>query len=445
MGGMRIFAAAAFTVLSIVAAGCGGSSSGVASGAALGTGAANLVPADASAFASVDTDLGSQQWTQLSALTKDFPARAKLLDQVNAELQKHQLTLKDDVEPALGPETDAAQLGKDDVVFTKPDDKAKLDALAKKLSTADEQYTVQEIGGWSVVADAPDVFDRVRAAQNGSSLADSNTFKSAWAEVAGDALIRVYATGAAMKSGGTPATGPEWLAARAWADSSALRVQAVAKPNGAAPATSTQPMLHDVPSGATLAVSFHGSADLKRKLGRLAPKTPAGGFQLSDLAALASSDGVAYVRSSGLIPEIAIELAPKNPQTALTAARAAVARLGGAIGPVPLTVQLTNGKVVISDGPAAAAALHSGPKLTADQAYKDAIHAAGVPARTTFVAYADVTQLAPFLQVAAGALGGSATAPDPSLGDTLSHVGTVVAWGSADGGLTRFGAWIRPR
>ena len=75
MGGMRIFAAAAFTVLSIVAAGCGGSSSGVASGAALGTGAANLVPADASAFASVDTDLGSQQWTQLSALTKDFPAR----------------------------------------------------------------------------------------------------------------------------------------------------------------------------------------------------------------------------------------------------------------------------------------------------------------------------------------------------------------------------------
>ena len=136
---------------------------------------------------------------------------------------------------------------------------------------------------------------------------------------------------------------------------------------------------------------------------------------------------------------------PENPQTALTAARAAVARLGGAIGPVPLTVQLTNGKVVISDGPAAAAALHSGPKLTADQAYKDAIHAAGVPARTTFVAYADVTQLAPFLQVAAGALGGSATAPDPSLGDTLSHVGTVVAWGFADGGLTRFGAWVRPR
>jgi len=63
MGGMRIFAAVSFTVLSIVAAGCGGSSSGVASGAALGTGAANLVPADACAFASVDTDLGSQQWT----------------------------------------------------------------------------------------------------------------------------------------------------------------------------------------------------------------------------------------------------------------------------------------------------------------------------------------------------------------------------------------------
>ena len=168
MDAMRILAAAAFAALSIVAAGCGGSSSGVASGAALGTGAANLVPADTTAFASVDTDFGSQQWTRIAALTKDFPTSAKLLDQINAELQKHQLTLKGDVEPALGAETDVAQLGKDDVVFTKPDDKAKLDALAKKLSTADEQYTVEEIGGWSVVADAKDVFDRVRAAQNQS-------------------------------------------------------------------------------------------------------------------------------------------------------------------------------------------------------------------------------------------------------------------------------------
>jgi hypothetical protein len=449
MEAMRLLAAAALAALSLVAAGCGASASGVASGASLGSGAADLVPADATAFATADTDLGSTQWKRVDELTKDFPARAKLLARIDSELQKRQLTWKDDIEPALGPETDVAILGKDDVVFTKPDDKGKLRALATKLSTSEERYTVQEIGGWSVVADAQDVFDRVRATQSGQSLADAAAFKTAWAQVGGDALFRAYATSGALAGLPrivTPGTGAQWFAVRAWADDDALRLDAVAKPQGAPPATTTQPLLHDVPSGATLAVAFHGGADLSRRLSSLAPNAAGGRFQLTDLGALANSDGVAYVRASGLLPEIAIELAPKNPQKALGAARDGLRTLGGALGAVPLTAQLSNGKLVISDGPAAVAALRSGgPKLPGDRAYKDAIRAAGVPARTTFLAYADVTALAPFIQVLAAALGGPMHQSDPSLGDNLAHVGTVVAWGSADGGLARLGAWIAPR
>ena len=445
---MRVFLAAAFAALGLIAAGCGASVAGVAGSSSTGTGAANLVPADASAFAAVDANLQSTQWQRLDALTQSFPARAKLLDRITHELQKHGLTWKDDVEPALGPEVDAALLGNDDVVFTKPNDKSKLQALAQKLSTNDEHYSVEEIGGWSVVADAKDVFDRVRAAASGQSLSDSTTFKDAWAQVGGDALVRAYGKGnalAAMSRVVTPTSGAQWLAARVWADADALRLEAVAKPNRAAPATTTQPLLHDVPSGASFALAFHGSADLARKLSALAPNAAGGRFQLTDFAPLASSDGVAFVRSSGLLPEIAIELAPKDPQKALAAARDALRRLGGALGPVPLTAQLSNGKVVISDGPAAAAALRSGPKLTSDQAYKDAIRAAGVPARTTLLAYADVTQLAPFIQVVSSALAGPSTSADPTLGENLAHVGTVVAWATGDGGLARLGAWIKPR
>jgi hypothetical protein len=151
------------------------------------------------------------------------------------------------------------------------------------------------------------------------------------------------------------------------------------------------------------------------------------------------------VRSSGLLPELAIELAPKDPQKTLATVRAELRKLGGAIGPVPLTAQLSNGKVVIADGPAAVAALRSGPKLRGDAAYKDAIRSAGVPARTTVLAYADVTQLAPVIQILAAGLAGPTAQPDPSLGENLTHVGTVVAWGTAGGGLVRFGAWVQPR
>jgi hypothetical protein len=449
MKGMRFFAAAAFAALALVAAGCGASVSSVASGAASGTGAANLVPADADAFAAVNTDLGSDQWQRVDALTKDFPAHAKLLDQITSELQKHGLTWKDDVEPALGPEADVALLGKDDVVFTKPDDKDKLRTLAEKLSTSDEHYTVEEIGGWSVVADAQDVFARVRAAENGQSLADADTFSAAWAQLGADALVRAYATGnaaASMPRIVKPGDKVQWLTARVWADGDALRAELTAKPSGALPATTTQPLLRDVPSGAALAVAFHGSADLAQKLSAAASKAAGGGVPLvGDLATLANSDGVLYARSAGLLPEVALELSSKNPQKALTTARGALGKLGGSLGPVPLTAQLSNGKVVISDGPSAVAALRSGPKLTGDAAYKNAVKSAGVPARTSFLVYADVTQLAPFVQVLAGALGGTTGQPDPALGENLTHLGTVVAWATTGGGLVRLGAWLQPR
>src|SRR5947199_63532 len=397
---MRALLVAALSFLVLVAAGCGGGgSTGVASGGTLGTDAVRLVPPDATAFVSIDTNLDSAQWQRVDNLTKAFPERAKLLERLRSELRQRGLTWKDDVAPALGDELDVAAFGTGDnveyVAYAKPDDVAKLRTLADKLSEGNEKYTVDRIGGWSVVADSKELFEKVRAAQSGRSLADVGTFDDAWSSVSGDALARAYAAGDVVTStlralGGAAKQKADWYAARVVADGDALRVDVTRHPARATPARK-QTLLSDVPSGAALAVAFHGSADLAAQLSaaKLAAQLP-----LKELAPLLTGDGVLYVRPSGLLPLVALEVSPKNPQAALAAARKLVRSLAGKLGPVPLTAQLVGRKVVISDGPAAANALRGGPKLVGDSAYKDAVASAGVPAQTTFLEYADGAALA---------------------------------------------------
>ena len=194
-----------------------------------------------------------------------------------------------------------------------------------------------------------------------------------------------------------------------------------------------------MPSGAALAVAFHGAGDL---LAQLATTKLASQLPVKQLAPLLSGDGVLYVRSAGLIPDVAIELSPKDPQAALAASRGLLRQLAGKLGPLQLTAQLSGSKLVIADGPAAAGALRGGPKLVNDSAYKDAVKAAGAPAKTTLLAYADVTALAPVIQLALGALGGKS---DPSLAADLQHVGTVVAWLGQANGTARYRLWVQPK
>jgi hypothetical protein len=420
MAAMRTFAAAALALLALMVAGCGSSGGpAVAHAADPNGGAATLVPSDATAFVAVGTDLSSQQWQRVDALTKNFPARTKLMAKL-----LHGLDWQKDVAPALGPEVDVAVLGKKDyVAFTKPSDETKLQALVAKLGKGSEHYTAQQIGGWSVVADSQELFNEVRAAQSGQSLAEGPTFQSAWSAVAGDGIARAYVT---HMNGG-------WLAARISADPDALRAEAVLQPRKA-PTLAANSLLGDVPSGAAVAVAFRGTGDLLAR------------FHLAELPAkqltpLLAGGGVLYLRPSGLIPEFALELAPKDAPAALATARALLRSFRP--GPLQLTAQLSDGKLVIADSPTAVTALRSGPKLVDDAAFKDALTKAGVPAQTSFLAYADVAQVAPFIPPLVQAVTGKA--PDPALADNLAHIGTVVAWGTRDGALVHVHLWLQTR
>jgi len=442
MGRMRVLLAGALTALAVIASGCGSSPAGTANGATLAGDAAKLVPASAVAFASVDSDLGSTQWQRVGALAKTFTNGKSLVDIIDAKLQSKGLSWQDDVVPALGSEVDIAVLSAkpepDVVALTHPNDMAKLNALVAKLGKG---YSVQQIAGWSVVGESQDAFSALRAAQSGQSLADTSTFQAAWSSLSGDLLAQVYVN---PPSSGAKGTHADWIAADVRADSDALRIDAVVKPTSARSAPAGASLLGDVPSGASLAISFRGGADLEAKLSSLQPPKELGtSLALKRLAPLLAGGGVAYARANGLVPDIAIELAPKDVQSALATARSLLKSLGTKLGPLQLTTQVANGKLVIADSPAAAAALQRGSKLVDDAAFKDALSKAGVPGQTTFLAYADVPQLAPFVPVVVQAVTGNA--PPAQLATTLSHLGTVLAWAARSSGRIELHAWIETR
>src|SRR4029079_5144302 len=215
---MRSAAAALAAVgLLLIAAGCGSSNASITQTSS-GADAASLVPASALAYVSADANLDSQQWQVLTDVFGPLPSK---------------LDYKNDIHPALGDRVNLAVLGIDNgqpeaVALVQPTDEAKLSALAKKFDQGSEPYTVEQIGGWSVVADSAEAFQSVRNADSGSSLADSANFKSAMSQVGDSGFATVYASGSGVQQ--LPAKlqalvrvagSPRWVAASITADKTA--------------------------------------------------------------------------------------------------------------------------------------------------------------------------------------------------------------------------------
>ena len=86
---MRLLIAAAFAALVVVVGGCGGTAStGSTADPALGSDAAQLVPPDALAFASIDTDQSSGQSRQLDELTRAQNDRSLRLDLLKYQIDE---------------------------------------------------------------------------------------------------------------------------------------------------------------------------------------------------------------------------------------------------------------------------------------------------------------------------------------------------------------------
>ena len=398
---MRAAAAAALSAVSLlVAAGCGSSS---AATGMPGQDAATLVPSSALAFVSADANLDSQGW---KTLMKVYPVA------LDANIAR-------DFPAAVGDELNLAVVGLDQgkpevVAIVKSKDKAKLQSLAKKFDQGDEHYTVEDIGGWQVVADSAANFQAVRDASTGSSLADSQDFKQAAAQLDGDALAFAYANGSVVQKLQANLRSligaPRWLAARLVAGKHDLRLD-VRATGGKAPAAYKPTLLRDAPSGSALAVSFKNVDELRALL----PSS-----FLPELKGL-SGEGVLYVSPASLLPVVTLEVRPKDPAAAAKSLRAlangAAKNLGLHVSRKGATVLLTN-----------ASGHGSGPSLVDDKQFKDALAAADVPNDVTWLAYADMPRLAPLIQ-AFSALSGQDRKQKPEQSKLkLDKLGMVVAY-----------------
>jgi hypothetical protein len=428
---MRAAVAALALGLLLVAAGCGNSSAAVATS---NTDAASFVPANALAYVSADSNLDSSSW--------------QLIRDVLGPLDLGS-TSQSDVSAALGDRVNLAVLGIDNgkpeaVALVHPSDEAKLSALAKKFDSGDEHYTVQKIGGWSVVADSAAAFQSVRDAGSGSSLADNAAFKTALAQVGDSGFATAFVAGSAvqqlpakLQSLVRVAGSPQWLAARVDAGNHELRLRARVAGATGAPAAYKPALLQDVPSGAILAVSFKNLNQLVARL-KADPTLQAMLPSYLDSVSSLGGEGVLYLLPGTLLPVVTLELKASRPDAAAKALSRLAARAAKLL---PLRVERHGSKVLLTN--AAAGTSQGSGSLTQDQPFKDALAAADVPDEVTWLAYADVQRLAPILQALASLQGnGQSKTPDTT---KLDKFDTFVAFGARSGSTSRLELMLATR
>jgi hypothetical protein len=194
---MRVRHVLAPVALALLLAACGGGG-GEATQTTL-TGA-EMVPADAPLFFTVDTDLESEQWQTAQDLLDKFPGKDRLLDELKEGMSEDDVDFERDVRPVLGPELSVAWLDIEDddtfVGFMQAKDEAKLNALLEK---GDDPLVHTKIGEWTVFSESQQVLDRFRRAQEGEKLSGSDAYEEAVETVPEEALFKLYFGGPQVK------------------------------------------------------------------------------------------------------------------------------------------------------------------------------------------------------------------------------------------------------
>ena len=447
---MRLAVAAPLAALALLlAAGCGGGSKSKQS-ASGGPSGAEVIPASAVAFIGINTDLGSDQWKQVDALSKKFPGRAKVLAQIQRELTKKGVDFKTDVKPALGAELDVAWLdfadnGANYVLVTQPKDEAKFKELVKKANKSDptSSLVMEKVGDWTALARSQAILERLKSAQNGAKLADDDRFKDAVADLPDDALAKAYLNGQAARQAirgsvaqsnpaaggflaGTPLESLQWLSASATAESNGVRLAAGAKTTKGGKTYSAE-LADALPAGAWAYVSFHDLASGIRRALNAFKSTPgfeakraqleqAFGFSIeNDLLPLFAGEGALAVyppAARARIPTVDFLLKVDDEAKArrVLGRIGALAQLGnvGTVRPVkvgsvsgtelrlsgsPVTIDyaLSNGKIIVTNSRTALGSIGgSGKKLADDPLFTEARSGAKAPDKTSWFLYVNL-------------------------------------------------------
>jgi hypothetical protein len=488
MAVMRFLRIGALVAFAVVLAGCGAKEE--SSGAA----GAEIVPASVPVFVSIDSDLSSDQWSQVDELLQKFPARDHLIDELRSSLKEDSgLDYEDDVKPALGDEVDLVWLdfendGSNVVFLTKPRDEAAFQRLLEKgNSSGSDDLFCEEADGWQVCANAQETINRFQAIPADDKLADDEHYNDALAELPDDSLVHVYVRGQsiveALKDFAVPGSPlplsadqrPEYLSAALAAEGDGFRLVGTGR---AAQAPEGQPepfestLLDVVPGDAVAFLTFKGGDEYKRQLKELERnKTYRMGVQefeqmlgvpLSSLLELFENEVGLYVRPGSPIPEVTLLIEAPDEQESLRRVNAAVTALtknmptqpchapteeAGVkvqcvdLGEVELRTAAFDGRIVVTIGQGAIAKLRDdGDKLADDEGFKDAREAAGMPAESVGFMWLDLEDGIPMVLGLANASGGAIPA---DIRENLGPLGSFLAWADSDGRSGSFTAFLQ--
>jgi len=435
---------------------------------------ASLAPANALAYATVETDEGSDQWKQAASLLARIPgAQDGVSGSVGSALGEHGIDWTNDVRPAIGPElVVVVTADRQPVVLVQPSDEAKLDAL---LAKGDTTYVRATVDGWQALAQSQAALDAYRAALARGTLDDVEAFTEGFEALPTEALGRAWVDTARLskdlgqivkQASSQVDLGLDWLSAAISAEDDGVLLTLGARMPGNGD-TSYEPVLFErVPADAVAAVSFggtqklldhvEGNVDLDKVSGIVEKLT---GVSLDGLTDALSGEGALYVRPDGeKLPEVTLVLRPPDPaKTWDTIDRLARTLAEQAKGSVTVrtengvevrsvtTDQLTVSYARLADDTIIATTgadgirtfLGDGPKLVDSDGYERAAEAVDMGGRTRGFVYVDVDGLLPLAEQ----LGGSSV--PPAAKDAISAVDSFILQATGDGDVTKTSGFVR--
>jgi Protein of unknown function (DUF3352) len=430
--------AALLVLLTLVAAGCGGTTNGV------GSGGAEIVPADATMFIALNTDPDSEQWQAANNIAKRFADERDLVKGLKESLSEEGLDWETDVKPAIGPEFDFVWLDlarQDFVLITRPRDRAKFDKLLQKAKETSSDLFTGEVLDWVVLAPSKSAVDKfVEASKSSDSkLSENDGFHDAMSNYPDDALVRFYLDGpqvmqlarnelAADEREYVDKLGKlDWIAADLSATSEGVRFD-LNLHGKAGPALKdaipTKPfgadLTHEVPRDALAYFAFHGAKGMLTGLednplfSEDVPELHRYAGVLKSVESLLQGENAFYVRParSGKIPEVTFVAEPAAGTNGVATldrllkryrrqlelpALPKSSRVAGVrartidLGDYNVHYANVGKRLVITNLAAGIRALNGNPPALADsKEYKAAVDSAGMPAKTQGFLYVNV-------------------------------------------------------
>ena len=456
---------AGVAVLAVLAAGCGGG------GGSASSDADSVVPRDALAFVTIDTDTSSGQVASALKILKKFPIEPRAERQLRASISQGGVNFNA-IRKSAGSEVDVAVLTVNGqptpVGFAKPSDEKAFDAQLDR-----NKGKHQKIDGWTVFAGKQAALDAV--SNRKGDLSDDETYQAAVKSLPDDAIARFYGSSAAQgvvlneaAKQNLPASSlgtigkAQWFTGALTSDSGAFKLEVHTKNAKTQVLSQTNPLASKIPSGAIVALALNGGGATKTLPAATQQQLSALGQQLGvDLPGLISvlnGPVIAYVRPGIPLPEVTIAARPAQPANASSAVGSLLARFangktgvptkvdGGTLnkldlGPIALYYGVNDGQLVVTDSSNALAELNgSVGRLSGDDVFKEAKDGAGMTDSAQTFLFLDVKDALP-------ALSGFAQLANqnlpPEVENNLRPLRSALLYGSSDSSVGSFVAYVK--